>query len=244
MAPKAFANEASLPGTDTSHAIESENDEFDEDFDFLENDVEIKPIAVKDPLSPWNRLMFKFNDKLYFWVLKPVAKGYGAVLPQMARTGINNFFYNIKAPIRIAGCLLQGKGGTAINEISRFTINSTFGVLGFANPVKKYPHLNPSPEDLGQALGHYGIGNGIYLVWPFLGPSTLRDTVGSVGDHFLNPVSYIKPMEAGIGVVALERVNKTSLTIGDYESLKESAIKPYEAFRNVYIQYREKLVSE
>ena len=213
-----------LPAT-VSHRLLAMNDEsFDEDFDFIEEETEVRLVIVRDPLAPWNKLMYRFNDKLYYWVLKPVSKGYGFVLPQPVRTGIRNFFYNIKAPIRIVSCVLQGKGKKAVAEIEKFVINSTAGVLGFANPVKKYPRLNPSPEDLGQTLGRYGIGNGIYLVWPVLGPSTLRDTFGFAGDQlFLNPVSYVKPLEARIGTNALERVNSTSLTLGDYESFKDAA---------------------
>jgi len=117
-------------------------------------------------------------------------------------------------------------------------LNSTVGVLGFGNPAKKYPKLSPSEEDLGQTLGVYGIGNGFYVVLPFLGPSTLRDSVGLVGDGFLNPVYYVKPMEAALGIKAYEILNETSFKIGDYESLKKAAINPYEALRDAYIQHR------
>jgi phospholipid-binding lipoprotein MlaA len=216
----------------------------DDDFDFIEEETKAPPIPIRDPLSPWNRMMFKFNDKLYFWVLKPVARGYGAVLPHMVRTGIKNFFYNLKAPIRVTSCVLQGKGEKAMAEISRFVVNSTAGGLCFADVAKKYPRLNTSPEDLGQTFGRYGIGNGIYLVWPFLGPSTLRDTLGFAGDQLLNPVPYFVSAEENLEITALETINQTSLTIGNYESLKNAAIQPYEAFRNAYIQYRQNLVSE
>lgn len=229
-----------------SHETQNDEDEFfDSDFDLMEDEFEevIEPIA--DPFSPWNRVMFEFNDRLYFWVLKPVSKGYKAVTPEIFRTGIKNFFYNIRMPIRFAGCLLQGKGKKAANELSGFIINSTAGGLGFGNAVKAYPHLNPSEEDFGQTLGRYGIGNGFYIVWPFIGSSSLRDTIGLLGDgFFLDPVSYIKPPEAYVGLTVLETVNNTSLRIGDYEKLKDSAFKPYEAFRDIYVQYRLNLVSK
>jgi phospholipid-binding lipoprotein MlaA len=118
------------------------------------------------------------------------------------------------------------------------------GVLGFGNPAKKYPELNPSEEDLGQTLGAYGIGNGLYIVWPILGPSTLRDSVGLVGDLLLNPVSYVEPTEAAIGITGYETVNDTSFKIGDYESLKKAAINPYEALRDAYIQHRKSKVKK
>ena len=123
-------------------------------------------------------------------------------------------------------------------------VNSTVGVLGFVNPAKRWPELSPSEEDLGQALAIYGIGDGFYIVWPVLGPSTLRDSVGMVGDWFLDPVSYVEPFEAYLGVWTLENVNDTSFRIGDYESLKEAAIDPYIALRNIYIQNRKKKIGE
>lgn len=217
----------------------------DDDFDFLEEEYKPDANTVYDPLAPWNRAMFQVNDRLYFWILKPMATAYGHVIPQPARKGIKNFFRNIKAPIRIVNCMLQGKGRSAMAEYSGFIINSTAGFLGFRNPAKKYPGLNPGEEDLGQTLGRYGVHNGIYLVWPFIGPSTLRDTVGLVADTvFLNPVSYVEPLEIRIGITAEETINNTSLKIGDYESLKNASIQPYEAFRNAYIQYRNSQVNE
>ncbi len=221
-----------------------EGDSLDEDLGFLDEEAEEEVVEVADPLSPWNRAMFHFNDKLYFWALKPLARGYRAVIPKPARSGVKNFFHNLTMPIRMVSCILQGKGRAASAELTRFLINSTVGVLGFGNPAKRWPELNPSEEDLGQTLAIYGIGNGFYIVWPILGPSTLRDSVGMVGDWFLNPVSYVEPTEAYLEIWTIEKVNETSFRIGDYESLKEAAIDPYVAFRNAYIQYRKKKVEE
>ena len=221
----------------------AETESFDSDFEFMEEEFGAAPIAVSDPLAPVNRVMFRFNDKLYFWVLKPAAQGYRAVIPGFARTGIRNFFHNLRAPIRIAGALLQLKGEKAMIEYSRFLVNSTAGGLGFFNVLKKYPHLNPSAEDSGQTLAHYGIGNGFYIVWPVIGPSSLRDTFGLMADGlYLDPLSYVEPTEAYYGIRSMEVVNDTSLRIGDYESLKQSALEPYEAFRDAYIQYRNELI--
>ena len=223
---------------------EDEEDSLDEDLGFLDEEAEEEVVQVADPLAPWNRAMFLFNDKLYFWALKPLARGYRAVIPKPARSGIKNFFHNLTMPIRMVSCILQGKGRAASAELTRFLINSTVGVLGFGNPAKRWPEVNPSEEDLGQTLATYGIGNGFYIVWPILGPSTLRDSVGMIGDSFLNPVSYVHPTEAYLEIRAVETVNETSFRIGDYESLKEAAIDPYVAFRNAYIQYRKKKVEE
>jgi len=222
----------------------AEEDFSDQDLGFFLDEDEEEVLTVADPLSPWNRAMFHFNDKLYFWVLKPVAKGYSAVMPKPARNGIKNFFHNLTMPIRMVSCILQGKGRAASAELTKFLVNSTVGVLGFGTPAEKWDELNASEEDLGQTLGIYGIGNGFYIVWPFLGPSTLRDSVGMIGDWFLSPVSYVNPSEVYMEVRAVETVNKTSLQIGDYESLKEAAIDPYVALRNAYIQNRKKKVKE
>ncbi len=223
---------------------EVEEDSPDESLAFFDKDTKEEVVHVADPLSPWNRAMFHFNDKLYFWLLKPISRGYRAVIPTPVRSGVKNFFRNITMPIRMVSCLLQGKGRAASAELSRFLINSTVGVLGFGNPARRWPELNPSEEDLGQTLGSYGIGNGFYIVWPVLGPSTLRDSVGMVGEWFLDPVSYVDPTEAYLEIWTLDKVNETSFRIGDYESLKEAAIDPYVAFRNAYIQYRKKKVEE
>ena len=223
---------------------ESGNDFTDDELDLFDDEFEEDMVHVADPLAFWNRAMFHFNDKFYFWVLKPVARGYRAVVPTPVRIGVKNFFFNLTTPIRMVNCILQWKWQAANAEFARFIINTTVGVLGFGNPAKRSSKLNPSEEDLGQTLGVYGIGNGFYVVWPFLGPSTLRDSVGLVGDGFLNPVYYVEPMEAALGIKSYEIVNETSFKIGDYESLKKAAVNPYEAFRDAYIQHRNSKVKE
>ena len=215
------------------------------DEDFFEQEFEEDTIQVADPLSPWNRAMFHFNDKLYFWALKPLARGYKAIAPDFIRTGVKNFFRNITTPIRLVNCILQAKGNAAVVEFSRFVVNTTIGVLGFGSPADKYSRLiPPDSEDLGQTLGNYGLGNGFYIVWPILGPSTLRDSIGRAGDFFLDPVSYVESAEASIGIRAFDTVNNTSFRIGDYESFKKSAIDPYTALRDVYLQIRENKIKK
>ncbi|MBW2108371.1 MAG: VacJ family lipoprotein [Deltaproteobacteria bacterium] len=216
----------------------------DDDLDFLEEEEEEPTIVVADPLAPWNRLMFAFNDKLYFWFLKPVSKGYRAVVPRPVRSGIQNFFINLAAPIRIGSCLLQGKGNEAGEEFARFFVNTTMGVLGFGTPSERFPGLQKiHDEDLGQALGAHGVSNGWYVVWPILGPSTLRDTVGTVGDALMNPISYL-PLAAAAGATGEKKLNESSYRMEDYEALKAASIDPYEAVRDAYIQHREKKVKE
>ncbi|OQY04446.1 MAG: hypothetical protein B6I22_09545 [Desulfobacteraceae bacterium 4572_123] len=238
---KSVSSNREISLSEGTEPIAEEKDEFLDEF---ESEFEKKAVTVADPLYFWNRTMFHFNDKLYFWFLKPVAKGYRVVIPSVVRTGVRNFFSNIFTPIRLTSCLLQGKVKAGGTEFIRFVVNSTIGIAGVTDPAKKYLKLDISDEDLGQTLGSYGIGNGFYLVWPVLGPSTLRDSVGLVGDRFLNPITYVKPVEASVAIWSYDKINETALHIGDYESIKEAAIEPYEAFRDAYIQYRKNKVKQ
>lgn len=214
---------------------------FDEDF--FEEEFEEDQVQIADPLAPWNRAMFHLNDKLYFWLLKPLARAYKAITPEIVRIGVKNFFRNLETPIRLASCILQGKGDAAGREFARFVMNTTLGVFGLGSPADDQPGLKPpDAEDLGQTLGVYGVGNGFYIVWPVIGPSTLRDSIGKAGDWFINPINYIEPREASWAVWGVDKVNQTSFRIGDYEALKKASLDPYIAVRNVYLQFRAKKV--
>jgi len=198
---------------------------------------------ISDPLEPWNRAMFTFNDKLYFWVAKPLARGYSAIVPEWGRVRVKNIFQNITMPVRFVNNLLQLKIRGAGTELLRFVFNTTAGVGGMFDVAKNIDLKNPD-EDLGQTLGVYGIGNGFYIVWPVLGFSSLRDTVGTVGDFFLDPVSYIPDTGLFLGVRTFEYTNETSLHIGDYEDMKESALDPYISFKSAYLEYRKNKIKE
>jgi len=216
----------------------------DEDFDLLEEQLDEQTVEIADPLEPFNRLMYGVNDILYFWVAEPVAKTYEGVIPKPVRIGIRNFFNNLTTPVRLVNCLLQGKGEEAGTELDRFLINTTAGVLGFGDPALDKHGIEPAAEDLGQTLAVHGLDNGFYLVLPLLGPSTLRDAAGRVGDLFLNPVFYVEPTEAALGISAGGYVNEGSFYIGEYEAFKSAAIDPYIAMRNAYIQYRNKQIQK
>ncbi len=213
-------------------------------FEDLDAEFETRQPQIADPLRPWNRLMFEINDKLYFYLLKPVAEFYKAVVPEPPRIGIRNFFNNLGAPVRFVACLLQGKSERAGAELGAFMVNTTVGILGFGNPAAKDPRLKVPEEDLGQSFGAWGIGHGVYLVWPLLGPSSLRDTVGRVGEHFLSPFAYVEEAEVGLGASAFKTVNSTSLHLGEYEALKKDAISFYDATRDAYVQYRLRKLEE
>jgi phospholipid-binding lipoprotein MlaA len=216
----------------------------DEEFDLLEDELVEQRIEIADPLEPVNRIMYSLNDTIYFWVVKPVAQFYADVAPEPARIGIRNFFNNVTTPVRLVNCLLQGKGHAAGNEVHRFVVNTTIGVLGLGDPAKDKFGFAPTDEDLGQTLGLYGLGDGFYIVWPLLGPSTLRDSAGRLGDAFLNPVFYLQPDEAAMGVSAVRFTNESSFHIGEYEAFKADALEPYIAMRQAYIQYRKKQIQQ
>ena len=213
--------------------------------DYVEEKDEEPKEGIADPLEPFNRAMYHFNDKLYFWVLKPVARGYRTVVPEEARVGVRNFFTNITFPVRFVNCLLQANFRGAASELGRFAINTLLGIGGLFD-VASIPEINllKQDEDFGQTLGVFGLGQGFYINWPILGPSSPRDTLGLAGDGFLHPLYYLAPWDVSLGVRAYEEVNDTSLSIGDYESLKEAAIDPYVAIRDAYVQYRQKKVKD
>ncbi|MBA4395482.1 MAG: hypothetical protein C0407_18175, partial [Desulfobacca sp.] len=156
----------------------TESAEGQEDFEDGPQGEEKEITAIPDPLEPFNRAMFHFNDKLYFWVLKPVAQGYNKVVPEPARVGVKNFFSNLGFPARFVSCLLQADFKGAATQLGRFVVNTVWGVGGLLDPSSSEQLNIPKQDaDLGQTLGIYGLGQGFYIVWPFLGPSSARDSV-------------------------------------------------------------------
>jgi phospholipid-binding lipoprotein MlaA len=210
-----------------------------ENLDYVEEENAPAKAGIADPLEPFNRAMYHFNDKLYFWALKPVARGYGKIVPEVARVGVRNFFSNIASPIRIVNCVFQANFAGAVRELGRFVVNTVWGIGGFLDPASDNSiNLPKQDEDFGQTLGVYGLGQGFYINWPVFGPSSPRDTVGMIGDLFLHPFTYLVDSDVLVGIKAYEKVNATSLAIGDYESLKDAAVDPYVALRDAYVQYR------
>lgn len=201
---------------------------------------------IADPIEPFNRAMYHFNDKVYFWVWKPLAHGYKYVVPEEVRGLFSSFYENIKAPIRIVNNLLQGEPQFAAIELAKFFINSTLGVGGLRDCAKECFGINGRYADFGQTLSKYGVGFGFYLVLPLLGPSGPRDGIGWLVDWMLRPTTYISTSEwfspESVGLYVHEKVNDTSFHLGEYEMFKEAAIDPYVAMRDAYVQYRMKLL--
>jgi len=198
----------------------------------------VPEVRIADPLEKWNRFWFTFNDRLYFWVLKPVSKGYKQGVPEGLRVIFNNFYRNVASPIRIINNLLQLKMKDAGGELLRLAVNSTLGVAGFRDCAAECFGIRMHEEDFGLTLGFYHVGQGFYVVWPVLGPSTARDSVGLAGDFAADPMFWLLPWEYSIPLRTHDKVNYVSFHIGDYEALKKSAIDPYVAVRSAYIQNR------
>ena len=199
--------------------------------------------TIADPLEPLNRFFFHFNDKLYYWVLKPVARVYSGFFPEDLQIAIRNAFDNLRTPARAVSCLLQGRIRKSSEEVVRFALNSTVGIFGVGDFAKDVLGLYSSYEDLGQTFAFYGAGGGFYINWPFLGPSNFRDSLGMLGDAYLHPIILLDA-EWGviIGAWTFEKVNYTALTLGDYELFTETALDPYAAVKDAYQQYRNGLI--
>jgi phospholipid-binding lipoprotein MlaA len=203
-----------------------------------EEDATTARAAVPDPFEPVNRAFFQFNDKLYFWALKPVATVYKKILPEDLRVAIRNFFSNVATPVRFGNCLLQVDFKCAGNELFRFGLNSTFGLLGLFDQAKDKFDVAVDNRDFGQTLGRYGFPPLLYIEWPILGSSNVRDSLGFVGDTLMDPKFYLLNTTTSLSLRAGQTVNETSLRIGDYEALKKAAIDAYIAKRDAYNQYR------
>ena len=225
-----------------------------EDFNEFEKEfgdvmIDTREQDVSDPLSGYNRFMFHVNDKLYFWVLKPVARVYGAVIPEGGRVGISRFFKNLSFPIRFVNNALQGKLKRVGIETARFAVNTTIGILGLFDPADEWYDLKPYEEDFGQTLGHYGVGDGAPLTLPLLKPSNLRNTVRIIPNVYLHPIDFLSQGSEFInpiflGAFILEAINRTSLRIGVYENLKKEALDPYTLMRDAYKQNRDARIKE
>jgi phospholipid-binding lipoprotein MlaA len=200
---------------------------------------------VADPIESLNRFWFQFNDKLYFWVMKPIAIGYQTVIPEPLRIAIDNVAYNFHFPVRFVNNVLQLKAVGAGTELASFLINSTVGFGGMYQPAQKEFQLKPYKEDFGQTLGFYGMPAVFYIVWPVLGPSNLRDTFGKAGDTLTNPVYWMVDDWLITGGARVgEEVNSLSLHLGEYEDFKRSALDPYVSMRSAYHQYRENKIKQ
>ncbi len=217
---------------------------------FYDEEVTTGPF-VSDPLESLNRVTFEVNDFIYLNLLEPLADGYSAITPDPVEEGAMNFFANLKYPIRLAGNLLQGRLQGAWVETGRFAVNSTVGLAGIFRPADGVSGLEPIPaEDIGQALGAWGVGEGPYLVLPLLGPSNLRDFGGYIGDRAVNPLqepfSVINDWnwEWRYALTGAEIITTSPTLIQRYKQLKGNAIDPYGSMKDGYTQLRRSAIRD
>ena len=193
----------------------------------------------QDPLEPFNRSMYKFNDAVDKAILKPVAKGYNTVIPERGKIMVSNFFSNLDDIIVTINDLLQLKFAQAASDGTRVIFNSTFGVLGLINITDRLEKHN---EDFGQTLGYWGISSGPYVILPFFGPSTFRDSIGLSVDSYASPIRLI-PNIPTRNIMYLTRMISLRAGLLDQEKiLDEAAIDRYAFIRDAYLQQRQSLV--
>jgi phospholipid-binding lipoprotein MlaA len=224
----------------TTAATSSTDDEEDDEF---EDEYASVTANVSDPFERVNRTMFKFNTSVYDHVLRPVSRGYETVVPAVARRGLGSFYQNLHFPVRFVSCVLQGKLDRAAAETGKFALNTTVGVAGFIKVSDRFPKLRVPEEDLGQAFGAWGIPPGPFLVLPVLGPASVRDGIGRIGDYYLTPThwDYLDHYDRWVEVTLQAGDFLTGLPdmLKLHDSLRRAALDPYIAFRNAYLQYRE-----
>jgi phospholipid-binding lipoprotein MlaA len=210
-----------------------------------ENDVDDPTVklGIRDPLEPMNRVIFKFNDKLYDWVLKPTTDAYIWLLPHDLRDCFGNFFINMASPVTLINALLQGDFALTGNVISRFLINSTIGVYGFVDVAADEFNIDLERADFGQTLGVWGLTEGIYICLPLFGPSSVRDSVGFGVDAYLHPVPYFHNNRVlDLAYYTTNKINTLSLHPDLYEDLRRYALDPYVGSRQAYYEYRKALI--
>ncbi|MCX7628044.1 MAG: VacJ family lipoprotein [Methylophilaceae bacterium] len=200
--------------------------------------------ANKDPLEGLNRAIYKFNDTVDKAALKPVAGAYKAVVPGTIRTGVNNFFSNLGDIVTVINDLLQFKFSKAMDDIGRVAINTTFGIGGVVDWASM-DGIEKRNEDFGQTLAHWGWENSAYLVLPFLGPSTLRDTGGLIVDTLaFDPIYYVEHVPTRNQLLLTKFIDRRSTFLPGSDLLDEAALDPYVFMRDAYLQRRNNQIND
>jgi phospholipid-binding lipoprotein MlaA len=194
-----------------------------------------------DPWENWNRSVFGFNEALDANVIKPVATAYEKVVPRVVRQGIENVFNNFADAWSAVNNVLQGKFERALTDVVRVTTNTVFGLGGLLD-IAGEAGIEHHFEDLGQTLGHWGLGPGPYIVWPLFGPSNVRESFALPLDRGVSPTLVIGDTTARWGVSALQVVNVRAGLLGASRILEDAALDKYSFMRDAYLQRRRSLV--
>ena len=215
----------------------------DREVDFLDDafyEETSEENAVRDPFEGINRVVFTFNDYVFMWILNPLATGYSNLLPSDIRGSIANVFYNLQEPMRAINSLLQVRFSDTGTLLARFAINTVGGVGGLGDPAAELG-FQKTEATFCQTLDTWGVPDGIFLMVPVMGPTTLRDVSGRIVDRFsLSPIYYnwAAGWEESVGIFMGKEVNNLSLHIGEYEKVKEMSFDPYVAVRDGFYQLR------
>jgi phospholipid-binding lipoprotein MlaA len=199
--------------------------------------------SPSDPFEPVNRAVFGFNEALDRAVLTPVAKGYQAVVPELMREGVSNFFGNFGDGWSAINQLLQGKGEAAATMTMRVATNTLFGIGGLFD-VASDLGMERQSEDFGQTLGRWGMPAGPYVMWPLLGPSTARDTLGRPLDLAWTPSAVVNDGGGALGLSALNLIDTRANLLSASRVVEGIAFDKYSFIRDAYIARRRSLVHD
>lgn len=197
----------------------------------------------RDPIEPWNRKVFAFNESLDANVLRPVAEGYVNVTPEPVRLGVRNFFNNLRDVWSVVNLFLQGRLADGAQGVMRVSMNTTFGLAGLidiATPMR----LERPNEDLGQTLGVWGVKPGAYIVWPLLGPSTVRDSFNIVPEAYFSGSALTNSTSDAAALTTLSVVSLRASLLGASGLLDDVALDKYAFTRDAYLQRRQNLIYE
>lgn len=190
-----------------------------------------------DPLEPFNRSMYRFNDDVDRVVLKPSATWYSERVPPLVRTGVSNFFNNLGDAWSAVNSLLQFHLQDFEQSLARFQLNTTFGVFGIFDPASDL-NIERHREDFGQTLGRWGVPSGPYLVLPFFGPSTVRDAVALPVDWHYDLVRMVDPVGVRDATYGVRLVNERANLLRAGDMLDQAALDKYSFTRDAYLQHR------
>ncbi len=202
---------------------------------------EIESEEIMDPFEPINRTVYKFNDLVDKGIAKPFAIAYNFLIPPWGRDRIGNALDNLNEPVTLVNEVLQGRPGDALDSFWRFSINTTIGLAGTFN-VADHIGFSRKKEDFGQTLGYWGVGHGPYVVWPVIGPSSFRDSVGRTADYYSDPFNYMVDDEYIIARNSMFFIHKRAANLELTDDLDRVSLDPYAAVRSLYVQYRDKQV--
>ena len=192
---------------------------------------------VPDPWEGFNRKMHGFNNAADKFVLRPLAVGYKKITPEPVQAGVSRFFANLSMPVTVVNQALQGRPGDATGSLGRFAVNTTVGIVGVFDPASHFGMPGRNDEDFGQTLATWGWRDSRYLVLPLLGPRTVRDALGIVGDQPLSPIAQIQDSGVASGLQALEIVDVRTRLL-PIDQFRRDALDDYVFVRDAWIQRR------